>query len=133
MEVVFTFFKPLVRVAPYLLPIYFILLCVIYAILAALSKTEGMTQVFFFLFGFSIGLHLIFGAKSLRSKQADFLKGNYIFGFSFVYLLNLILLALVFSFIIDKFSFVNFCNSAYQAASNIFAAIFKQLFLNKRG
>lgn len=129
LEVIFTFFKPLVRVAPYLLPIYTIVLFILYWILSGILKSPNLINYFVFLFGFTMGLHLIFGAKSLRSKQQDFLKANYIFGFSFVYILNLVLVAFILNLIFDKFSVVNFLNNSFQIAKNIFSAVFKQLFL----
>ena len=129
LEVIFTFFKPLIRVAPYVLPIYTIILFVLYGPLSLLFKSEELIKTFIFLFGFSIALHLIFSAKSIRSKQGDFLKSNYIFGFSLVYAINLTLLAFILSLIFQKFSFVNFCNNSFQTSKAIFEAVFKQLFL----
>lgn len=126
---VFKFFTPLVRVAPYLLPIYTIILLVIYSLFSLVNKPPGALSYFVFLFGFTIALHLIFSARSLRSRKGDFLKSNYIFGFSFVYIINLAIMAFGFSLIFDKFSFVNFCNNSFQAAHSIFSAIFSQLFL----
>lgn len=127
--VVFSFFRPLVKVAPYLLPIYTILLFIAYTILSPMFKSPALINYFIFLFGFSIALHLVFTAKSLRSKQGDFLRGNYIFGFSFVYILNLILLAFILNLIFEKFSVVNFLNNSFQFARSIFCAVFKQFFL----
>ncbi len=129
LELIFSFFKPLLRVAPYLLPIYTIVLFTVYIIISLVTKSAALLNYTVFLFGFTLALHLVFGAKSLRSKQGDFLKGNYIFGFSFVYILNLILASLFLNFVFDKFSFVNFTNNSFNAAANIFVAIFKQLFL----
>jgi len=131
LEVIFTFFRPLVRVAPFLLPIYFIILMIAYGLVSFFSKSQEMTNFFVFLFGFSMAFHLVFSAKTLRTKQDDFLRANYIFGFSFLYLINLMLLAFLFSFIFDKFSFVHFCNASYQSTGGIFSAIFSQLFVNK--
>jgi len=128
-EIIFSFFRPLVRVAPYLLPVYTILLFILYGILYFIVKSEALIHYFVFLFGFSISLHLIFSAKSIRSKQGDFLKANYIFGFSLIYILNLILLAFGFNLIFKDFSFVNFFNSSYQFSKAIYYAVFKQLFL----
>jgi len=129
LELIFSFFKPLVKVAPYLLPIYTLVLFIVYAILSVIFKSQGIINYFIFLFGFSMGLHLIFSAKSLRTKQSDFLKANYIFGFSLVYVLNLVLLAVSLNLIFEKFSIVNFFNNSFCIAGNIFYAIFKQLFL----
>ncbi len=145
LELIFSFFKPLVKVAPYLLPIYTIVLFIVYGILSFVfsagggsafsayggfgGKSSAPTNYFIFLFGFSMGLHLVSSAKTMRSKQGDFLKANYIFGFSFIYIINLFLLAFCLNLIFDKFSFVNFANNSFQIAKDIFSAVFRQLFL----
>lgn len=129
LEPIFRFFTPLVKVAPYLLPIYTIILFFIYSICSLFNRSFSSVKYFVLLFGFSIGLHLVFSAKSLRSRQSDFLKANYIFGFSFIYIVNLVILSFGFSLIFNSFSFVNFCNNSFQIGRNIFAGIFKQLFL----
>ncbi|MEI6631788.1 MAG: hypothetical protein WCL25_04155 [bacterium] len=129
LEAIFRFFTPLVKVAPYLLPIYTILLLVLYPLYVNFNKSANTLRIFMLLIGFSIALHLVFSAKSLRSKQGDFLKSNYIFGFSFVYIINIAILALGFSLFFPKYSFVNFCNQTFELAQGIFTAVLKQLFL----
>jgi hypothetical protein len=128
-EVIFIFFHPLVKFAPYLFPVYTLVLFVAYAFAAVAFKSAELINYFVFLFGFSIALHLVFSAKSMRSKQGDFLKGNYIFGFSFIYIVNIALLAVGLSFIFKEFSLVDFSSGSFQKAGDIFYAIFKQLFL----
>ncbi|MFH1640693.1 MAG: hypothetical protein ABIA66_01885 [Candidatus Omnitrophota bacterium] len=129
LEAIFRFFTPLVRVAPYVLPIYTILISFIYLLYSLISKSSDIVRYFVFLLGFSITLHLVFSAKSLRSRQSDFLKANYIFGFSFIYIINLITLGFVFSLMFEPYSFVNLCSSSYQITEDIISAIFRQLFL----
>lgn len=127
LEFVFSFFKPLVKVAPYVLPIYAIILFVLYWIFSSFSA--GLLKYFMFLFGFTIALHLIFSAKSVRSKKGDILKGNYIFGFSLVYIINLNFVAICLSLIFAQYSFVNFFNHSFLISKSIFDAVLKQLFL----
>ena len=129
LEIMFSFFKPMVNVAPFLLPIYTILIFILYGLLALGINSEGVLEYTLFLIGFSSILHLTFAAKTIRSKKGDFLKANYIFGFSFIFILNLALLALGFSLIFKEFSFVNFCNISFTIFQNIFLAVFKQLFV----
>lgn len=129
LEWLFSFFKPLVSVAPYLLPIYTIVLFIIYIPADFIFKTQNLLPVFIFLFGFSITLHLVFSAKTLRAKKDDFLKGNYIFGFSLVYILNVVILSFFFSLLFDRFSLINFSNQTYHIARGIFSAVFRQLFV----
>ncbi len=129
LELVFSYFKPLVKVAPYLLPIYTIVLFLLYLILSLFVKSPELLRHFIFLFSFTTAMHLVFSAKTLRSKKNDFLKGNYIFGFAFVYLINLMILSFFLNIIFDKFSFVNFSNQSFLIAKGIFNFLFRQLFL----
>jgi len=129
LEIMFSFFKPMVNVAPFLLPIYVIIAFIIYGLLSLAIKSSWLVEYTLFLIGFAAVLHLVFSAKTIRTKKGDFLKGNYIFGFSFIFILNLALLALGFSLIFKEFSFVNFCNISFSIASKIFYVVFKQLFL----
>ena len=129
LEIMFSPFKPMVNVAPFLLPIYTILFFIVYGLLALGVKSDWLIEYTLFLIGFSSILHLTFSAKAIRSKKGDFLKANYIFGFSFIFILNLALLALGFSFIFKEFSFINFCNVSFTIFRDIFLVVFKQLFL----
>lgn len=131
LEFIFSFFKPLVRVAPYLLPVYTIVFFLLYLLLALFIKSAWLISYTVFIFGFTLALHLVFGAKSLRSRKEDFLKGNYIFGFSFVYIINLFLAAVFLNSMFDQFSLVNFTNNSFNTAGSVIAAIFKQLFFIK--
>lgn len=128
LEVIFRFFAPLVKIAPSVLPIYAILFFVVYLILYFFLDTHYYLTTFIFCIGFSLALHIIFCSKSLRSKQGDFLKANYIFSFSWVYILNLILMALFFNLAFENFSFLNFFNGSYQISKSVYAAVFRQLF-----
>jgi hypothetical protein len=128
-EVVFKFFAPLVKVAPFLLPVYSILLFFVYLITAVFVKNEELPGFFLFFFGFTLGMHLVFGAKSLKTKKEDFLKGNYIFGFSLIFVINVWLSALIISLVFSGFSFVTFSYEAIHAAGKIYNAIFTQLFV----
>lgn len=127
--IIFNFFRPLVRVAPYLLPIYTIIIFILYLIFSFALKSKESVGYFIFLLSFSLTLHLIFSAKSVRSKQGDFLKANYIFGFSFVYIIDLLLLSFCLNIMFKDFSFVNFFNNSFQTGKNIVYVIFKQLFI----
>ncbi|MFA4888372.1 MAG: hypothetical protein WC628_02200 [Candidatus Omnitrophota bacterium] len=126
---VFNFIKPLVKVAPYLVPIYTLVIFISYELFLLVSKSTELLCYAVFALGFSTALHLVFSAKSVRGKKGDFLKSNYLFGFSMAYILNLSLLSFLLNVIFVPFSFVAFCNQSYQIASGVFFAVLKQLFL----
>lgn len=128
LEFIFSFFQPLVKVAPYLLPVYVIVIFLIYLVLAVFVDNAGLVNITMFLFGLSFILHLTFSSRAIRSKKGDMLKSNYIFGFSFIYIVNLGLLAFILNVIFRDFSFVNFCNNSYAIAVDILERVFSQLF-----
>ncbi|MDI6758524.1 MAG: hypothetical protein QMD94_02480 [Candidatus Omnitrophota bacterium] len=130
LEIIFNFFQPLVKFAPYVLPIYTILIFIIYGPLSFFIHTSGLTELLLFFAGFTTILHLTFSAKTIRSKKGDFLKANYIFGFSFIFIINLFILAVCFNLTLEKFSLVNFVNNLFKLAKVGISAISKQLFVN---
>jgi len=129
LEFVFKFVAPLVKVAPYVLPVYTILLFCLYPLVNYFFPYDETLVYFMFLFGFSLALHLVFGAKSLRSKQSDFLKANYIFGFTLVYIIDVLLFGLCLNLIFEKFSFVSFFNTAFKTSHEIIIAVIRQVFV----
>lgn len=131
LEVVFGFFQPLVKVAPYLLPIYSIIIFILYLFFSIFIRDRWFAEYAMFLFGLSTCLHLVFAAKSIRSKKGDLLMSNYIFGFSFMYIINLGLMALFLNFLFKEFSIISFSNETISVASSIFMAAFSQLFMVK--
>ncbi|MFA5095855.1 MAG: hypothetical protein WC478_00755 [Candidatus Omnitrophota bacterium] len=130
-EGIFSFFQPLVRFAPYLLPVYTIVLFILYLILAVFIQEAWLIEWTMLLFGLSIALHLVFAARSIRSKKGGLLKGNYIFGFSFMYIISVGLMALFLNVIFREFSFIGFVNASYSIAGSIFGTVFSQLFVVK--
>jgi len=128
-EATFRFLSPLVRVAPFVLPIYSIILFLIYCLISIFVKSDGLLRCFMFIIGLTFTLHLVFSAKVLRSRKNDFLMINYLFSFGFIYILNIILLALGFTVLFDSFSWLSFCNSSFQISKGIFSALINQLFL----
>ncbi|MEW6170756.1 MAG: hypothetical protein AB1472_04295 [Candidatus Omnitrophota bacterium] len=127
LEILFGFFAPLVKIAPYLLPIYTILSFIIYFILVLFIKSPILLDIFMFLFGFTLILHIKFTSDDLKAKES-FLKSDYIFGFSLIYILNIILVSLFISVVIKEFSIPNFFKESFQLTKSIISYIFSQLF-----
>jgi hypothetical protein len=129
LEFLFSFIKPLVKVAPYLVPVYAVVIFLLYKFFGLWQAGPRLDGYFMAGLGFSLALHLVFSSRAIRSKKGDPLKANYIFAFSFVYLLNLLLLAAFLSASFNEFSFILFAGNSYQSAAAVFSAVFTQLFL----
>lgn len=127
-EATFRFFSPLVRVASFVVPIYSIILFLIYCLISLSVKSNLLLEFFIFLIGFSIALHLVFSARILHSRKGDFLMINYFFSFGLIYIINIALLALGFSVLFQSFSWISFGKSSLQISKDIFSTVFSQLF-----
>ena len=128
-EATFRFLSPLVKVASFVVPIYSIIIFLMYILVSFFNKSRSLLEFFMFPIGLSIAFHLVFSAKVLHSRKNDFLMANYLFSFGFIYVINIFLLALGFSILFESFSCLSFCKSSFQISKVIFSAIFSQLFL----
>ena len=128
-EATFRFLAPLVKIAPFVLPIYTIFLFAVYMLISLFIKPERLLAIFMFIIGLSFAFHLVFSAKALRSRKDDFLMVNYLFSFGLIYIFNIALLALGFSVLFEAFSWLSFCKFSFQITRNIYYAVIGQLFL----
>ena len=128
-EVLFRFFSPLVKAAPFCLPIFTILIVFIFLGIALITKQPGSGSLFIFLIGFSLMFHLVFTAKALRAKNADYLHANYFFFIELIYFLNIFLVAFAFNYMVKGFSFIDFYQRTLSVAGNMYTALVAQLFL----
>lgn len=126
---IFKFFNPLVKVAPFVLPIYSMLVFAAYPLLRIWLDPQDAAAIVVFLGGFSWTLHIVYSAKTLRSRSEDFLKANYIFSFTLIYILDLLFIAFLLSLLVGKFSFVGFFQGSFEAARDLWMMVTKQIFV----
>lgn len=134
-SVVFRLFSPLVKLVSFFLPIFTIITLLVYYLLILTMKERfnpGYHSYFLFFSSFFMVLHIVFTAASLKSRQADFLKANYFFAMEFIYIINIGIVAGMFSLIFKEFSFLDFYNGSCQIAQNIFLVVFNQIFQVKK-
>ena len=124
---IFSFSKPLAGAASYIIPAYTLALFIVYGIFAFTSGAKGISSYFLLLIGFSSAMHLVFSAKSLNCGRRDFLKADYLFGLTLVYLAMLLLLGLFLSLAFKEFSFAGFFSGSWQESAKIFNAIFNKV------
>ncbi|MBF0484898.1 MAG: hypothetical protein HQL16_00120 [Candidatus Omnitrophica bacterium] len=125
---VFQFLKPLVNAAPYVLPIYTILVLLVYAVISVMGKLSGYESVFIFLFAFTFTMHIVLTAQDLYKKDSIAGKPNYFFSMILVYIFDVFFMALLMSLILKGFSFTHFFQGLTGTSADIYRMIFKQLF-----
>ncbi len=125
---IFKFLDPLVGVASYFLPIYSLLLLILYYIAGFFLKEKSFGPMFVFFVGFTFAMHMILTAKDLKEEDSNPVKTNYFFFMSIIYIANMFLLALMCTLVMPKFTFAAFFNDLTIKAANIYGRAFGQLF-----
>jgi len=118
-----------VIMAPYLVPIYTVLIAFFYFLASFYIDTARYSPIFIFLIGFTLMLHLSYTAESMRDKQSDLMKTGYLPSICFIYLTNLIIVFLIVSLLFSEVSFIDFIGDIYDKARVFYYFFWKQLFL----
>ena len=126
---IFRFFAPLVRVAPFVLPIFSILFLILFYFSSVFLKSEIIRGTFMFLVSLTLTMHMVFTSKSLRGQDSNAVKPNYLFAFSLIYVVNIFILSLMLDLIFPEFSFYAIFKFATQRTGQIYGTIFRQLFV----
>lgn len=114
---------------PYFFPTYTIFFWLVYFLGSLFWDVSAYLPLFVFLAGFSLTLHIVMTADSLKVKQADVFKTGYIFSMSLIYLLNVLLVSFILSLVFKEFSAFAFFHSSVNGAGNIYYRIYEYLFL----
>lgn len=115
-----------VELSPYFIPIYAIVIMAIYFVVSYSYAISGGT--FVFLIGFTMALHVIMTIEVMKTRQPDMIKSGYLFSIVFVYVLNIIILALLFSLLFHTFSAKKFFIDSFEYSRGVYTAVVKQLF-----
>jgi len=116
----------LVELGPYFVPIYAIIITVIYFVLVSSYNING--AVFVFLIGFALALHIISTIEILKVRQPDIVKSGYVFSIIMVYVLNIVVISSVFSLVFPSFGLKRFFVETWAVSKHIYVAAVRQLF-----
>jgi len=115
-----------IELSPYFIPIYAIILMAVYFVVAYSYKING--SFFIFAIGFTLALHVVMTIEVMKIRQPDIMKSGYLFSIVAVYVLNIAIIALLFSLLFPSFSSKKFFIDSYVFSRDIYAAIIRQLF-----
>lgn len=115
-----------VELSPYFVPIYAIIIAVVYFVVASSYNINGAT--FVFLIGFALAFHIISTIEVMKIRQPDIVKSGYLFSIIFVYVLNIAVMSMIFSLLFPSFKAVHFFKDAWSYSGHTYVAITRQLF-----
>ncbi len=115
-----------IELGPYFIPIYAIIITVVYFVVASSYNISG--GLFVFLIGFTLAMHMISTIEVMKIRQPDIVKSGYLFSIVTVYILNIVVISFIFSLIFPAFSMGKFFLDLWAQSKYIYVAVYKQLF-----
>ena len=115
-----------IELAPYFIPIYAIIITVIYFVIASSYAING--SLFIFLIGFALAFHIISTVEIMKIKQPDIMKSGYFFSIVMVYIINIVVISFIFSLVFPGFSISKFFVDTWLSSIYIYRAAIRQLF-----
>jgi hypothetical protein len=116
----------IIELAPYFFPIYTIVVTLIYFVVTQSYPING--TIFLFLIGFTLAFHIIATIEIMKVKQPDIVKSGYMFSISFVYIVNIIVMAAIFGLAFPGFETKRFFIDFLEFSKYIYVAVVRQLF-----
>jgi hypothetical protein len=117
----------IIELAPYFFPIYTMLITLAYYVFSHSYPISG-SNVFLFLIGFTLAFHIIATIEIMKVKQPDIVKSGYMFSISFVYIVNIIVMAAIFGLAFPGFETKRFFIDFLEFSKYIYVAVVRQLF-----
>ena len=117
-----------VDLAPYFIPIYALLLCVVSFLAIRLFKIQNVQDLFFFLIGFFLTFHIVMTAEYLKAKQPDLTGLGSFLSLELIFLGNLLVIIVVLGFVFPEVSPKAYFLNAIHATGSAYHRLFTQLF-----
>ena len=121
-----TFFKP----AGYVVPVYSIVLIVVYVVASLLGKVVPLQPYLLFAIAFTLAMHLVLTAHEIYEADSSVLKAHYLITFGLVLIVNLFIISLLFTWAISEYSFMGFINSLASQTSHLYKFVYKTFFVD---
>ena len=119
----------IVELAPYFIPLYALLFCLITFVVVRLFHVEAVRDLFFLLIGFSLTFHIVMTVDFLKTKQPDLMKLGTLFSIEMIYVVNLLVTIFVLGFVFPEVSPRDYFVNAVTETGSTYKQIYHQLFL----
>ena len=124
-EKISTFFKP----AGYLIPVYALLLIIIYEISLIFGR-DAMQPYLLFAIAFALTMHLVQTAHEIYEADSSVLKAHYLCTFGVILIVDVFLISLLLAWVIPEYSFVGFIKSLSSQTCHFYKSVYKALFVD---
>jgi hypothetical protein len=118
-----------IALAPYFFPFYTIVVTLIFFTAKFFLKDSINYNPFLFAIGFALAFHIILTVDFLKIRQTDLMHAGYLFSICLIYIVNLIIIGLIFSLLFGGVTFKELLMDTYFKSKDIYAGAYRQLFL----
>lgn len=119
-----------ISLSPYFVPIYAIVITVLYYVVADRLIEDVVVQPYYmFLLGATLAFHLVMTVDTLKTKQPDLIKTGYLTSGVLIYIINLLVISGVLHLLFTGFSYRTFLGNFWRESAGMYRSIFTQLFL----
>lgn len=120
-----------IALAPYFFPFYTIVVTLIFFGAKFFLKDSIDYNPFLFAIGFTLAFHIILTVDFLKVRQTDLMHAGYLFSICLIYIVNLIVVGLIFSLLFKGITFKELLTDAYFKSKDIYVGAYQQLFFVK--
>jgi len=123
------FTSPFDRIASYIIPLYTLIIFLLYAIAVRFFKTHQYDPHFMFFIGFSIAMHIFLSAQDMQEREKTPIKPSYLFWISIVFIFNIFLFVLLLDAVLGYSNLAHFTNTLVADSRMIYGIAIRKLLL----
>ena len=117
-----------IALAPYMIPVYAMLVALAYGIAGFFWDVRPYLGWFLFGLGAGLALHLVFTVEALKQKQSDLDVLGPILSVGLIYWANISCVLAVMSLVVSEIHFGVYMVNGYHASLDLYRGIFAQIF-----
>lgn len=117
-----------VALAPYLIPVYGILIALAYGIAGFFVDVRSWIHGFFFGLGAALAFHLVFTVEALKQKQSDLEVLGPVLSLAIIFWTQVTLVVGVMSLVVPEVRFWHYLTDGLDRSRDLYIALYRQLF-----
>lgn len=117
-----------IALAPYLIPVYSVLVALLYVVAGWFWNVRAYASWFYGALGATLAFHFAFTAEFVKTRQPDLIESGRLLSLTFIYWANLAFVALAVALVTPAMRFWNYVADGYQRSGALYAALVRQLF-----
>ncbi len=126
---IFKFLSPLDRFFSNIVPFYLVIVIAGFYITKNFFNLDSYDHYFIFFTGFTFCMHVLITAQDLQEKEKTFVKPDYFFMMSIIFILNIFLIIALLDLVVGRLTFPVFFKSLIKESEHMYFFTLKKIFL----